>query len=173
MRALLPLAFLASGVGVAACARSVPVSSPAPVVADSAATTARVRAPGDLRPGMRIRYHLRDDPLGIRMGRVARVTSDTLWLTTRRALPVARLRRLDVSRGGMPAERRLIGGALVGGAIFGVLGALASPDTANHHMPAGAGERAALFGLYGFVTGGLVGAFLPGERWEPVPLPGR
>lgn len=104
---------------------------------------------------------------------VTRSTADTIWLASGRTVPVAGLRRLDISRGGASEMRRMAWGTVIGAGVGGILAALVPPDTANHHRPHTRGDMAILGALYGMIVGGGVGLLVPGESWEPVAPPQR
>ena len=159
--AALPLMVVA---GVAGCGRA---TSPTPL----SPSATRTRVPAALAPGTRVRYSMRGDEVGARTGRVARASADTLWLTSGSAVPITRLRRLDVSQGGPSDAIRIVRALAVGTAAGAGLGALVTPDSTNIHLPHTRGEAATLGALYGFIIGGVVGLVLPGERWDPVALP--
>jgi hypothetical protein len=122
----------------------------------------------ELPAGARIRYLTRGDWRGLRIDRVARATEDTVWLVSGRTLVVARLRRLDVSRGGASEMRRIGWGTTIGAGVGGIVGILVPRDTSNHHQPSTRRGRAILGASYGMLIGCVVGLFAPGERWEPV-----
>ena len=163
--------------GAAGCARTTgQARPPAPITTDAAPTDSsapRALSAADLAPGTRIRYHVRGDWRGLSTGRVARATSDTVWLEQDRPLVVAQLRRLDVSHGGVSEARGMARGAIAGATILGLLAALAPRDSSNHHQPPSRAGSAALGAMYGGMLGGIVGLFASGERWERVALPPR
>src|SRR5688500_16857785 len=157
---------------VSALACSRPASHPTqPVAQATTAEGAQNRlTPADLRPGTRIRYNTRNSLYGMRTGKVARASADTLWLDSSLwrlerggAVPVASLRRLDYSPAGNTKIRKVIWGAVIGGAVGAVVGASVPPKECDR-CPSGEpgpshasdyGFTPLLVGLYGAITGGL------------------
>jgi hypothetical protein len=175
-RALAVIALTLLLPGVSACARGIATApAPAPSVATPSPDPdgpAPELMPSALPIGARIRYHVHDDWLGLRTGKVGRATADTVWLANGRALPVSNLRRLELSLGGASVERRMAWGAGIGasvGVLTGVL--IPAPDTTGPANPPPRAAIAYIFATSAAVVGTIVGALLPGERWERVPLP--
>lgn len=151
--------------------------APAPVAAD----TARRAIPlAELADGSRIRYNMGDRWYGVRVARSRRLAGDTLWVDPgwflpHRAIPVARLRRLEFSANEKELERRMAWAIAIGaatGVIFGLT--LDAPDCDGcdrTQYPSESGDAAMLLGMYGAVLGALGGAVvLPAERWVKVEI---
>ena len=140
-----------------------------------AAPPAAAQAPVD--PGARVRV---DAPTVDGTFWVVAATRDTLVLQRDSAgpahrVPVAAIRRLDVSRGRRPPLARFGRGLLIGagiGAAVGVVSGLASGDDPQGFLSLTAEEKAVaggvLAGVGGATIGGLVGVLGRGERWERV-----
>ena len=155
--------------GTAGCARTSTQSTITPLPRSGLLT------PADVPAGTRVRYHVRDDWRGLRTGNVVRATRDTVWLAPDRPLPVARLRRLDVSLGGGPSEERRMGrGAMIGAAAGALVGAIVPRDSAGTRGAASRARYAGLGAMYGMFFGGVAALLLvDGEQWERVELPMR
>jgi hypothetical protein len=133
-----------------------------------------------LAPGARVRVSAPDliGP-GALIATVVAMRRDTLVLRTATGdappwtLPLERAEWLEVSRGrrGRGGQGALIG-LLTGVAVGGLLGAALSGGEDNPLQGAAVGIAVG-GGLVGFVVGGVIGSKSRGERWEPVPLPGR
>ncbi len=141
----------------------------------SAGLTAQERP--QVGPGTRVRITPTDDEAPRRIGTLARVTRDTLWLAPRAGAdpviaPRSGVRRLEVSLGRRShVARGALIGAIVGGAATGLfLAAFCSdPDTR-----CGADEVAKvglLLGLPPVALGTAIGLIASHERWAPVPWP--
>lgn len=104
-------------------------------------------------------------------GEVTRSTPDTLTVRPspdvgELAVPVAQIRRLDISRG-VPSRARSAVEAAIGGAIatslwFGLSYSLRDDDFGVNSR----GQAFALGAGAGFVVGGILGALAPTERWR-------
>lgn len=111
---------------------------------------------------------------------VIRVDVDTLTLESPssvgpRRLGVHSIRRLHVNRGPRSVGAGALRGAGMGlgvGAITGAIFGLASGDDEGSFIAFSAEQKALVFGvtfgLGGAALGGVLGAALPGERWERV-----
>ena len=154
--------------------------APRTAIRPEAPTDFVVHGPADLPAGTFVRYHVRGHWLGVRTGRVAEATADTLWLRdrdmlwrrTRRAVPVARLRDLAFTRTDYPKEDKVGVAMLAGGIVSWMLAAsLPPPDVVEAEAVEG------VLYLYSVAVGSLVTGIafalvLPGDTYEPVPLPG-
>jgi hypothetical protein len=149
---------------LAACAPSRVVTTPAPVP----------------EAGSHIRYSLRYDPYRFTKARLLSLDADSLaferfivgdrhaWVADR--VPTDSIARLQVriDRRGNAGR-----GALIGGGIGLVLGALCSLGDSDNWLQPTPGE-CFLSGIFtGVGTGLLVGALSRSDVWAPVPLPGR
>ena len=161
--------------GAVACARSaVMAPSPTPSAGAMVGSTrefpARELRPSDLTPGARIRYRIRDHWRGVRTGEVARATVDTVWLVDGRTLPVARLRRLDLSRGGATVERRMAWGAGIGAGVGALVGVIVAPGSPRSETAPPRGLGTFMLASTGMVYGALAGLLVPGEQWDPITI---
>ena len=109
-------------------------------------------------------------------GNVARVTSDSLYLTLPNAAGTVgidrlQIKKLAVSRGMQnPVESALvrgIGGAIVSGASSFIRYHLTPEDDRGRDS---AGESAAKSAAYGFGVGAFIGVLFPTEKWKKVRL---
>ena len=142
--------------------------------------TTRVRAQDTLTltPGARVRISAPDllGPEAL-IGNVLALRGDTLVVHKADAsgaglrLPLARVERLEVSRGGRSRGTTAAIGFLVGAAVGGLYGAAGHPGLAHTDIPE-EGETAIYAGVAG-LFGAAIGAALGGERWEHVPLSRR
>ena len=134
------------------------------------------QAPPGVNVGARIRVSTADIRKGI--GVVEAVTSDTLVFrpddaTTSVTIPIAALRRLEISRGASARKSSAWRGAKWGAAIGAGAGAI-SLGLQHEEVGGGSsvGEAAALGvwsgGLFGGAIGALVGAARATEQWERV-----
>jgi hypothetical protein len=143
---------------------------------------AEAQEPSALAPGARVRVAALGFITPV-TGSVVRVSGDSIWLLTKPdgsvlGVPLAALRRVEVSRGpntrGRTAARRAGAGLLIGGTIGAVLGA-ATYDPGAFIGPHDRGGNAlvggAVFGALGALGGALYGLAAPGERWTLVRLP--
>ena len=169
--AVLAMAVLAG----AACSRRAPQTAISPEPAPAFI----VNGPADLPTGTHVRYHTRGQWFGVHAGRVAAATADTLWLRdrdmlwrrTQRAVPVARLRDLQFTRTDYPKEDK-VGVAMLAGAIASwmLAASLPPPDATDEEaVPGALAFYSATFGS--LVTGVVFAVVVPGDRYEPVPLP--
>jgi hypothetical protein len=142
---------------------------------NAAAQRDTTRAVGPVAVGARVRLWERvasDVSIPV-TGRVERLAHDSITLAAESvATPVTlawpAVTRIEMSAGPQTGSRA--GGALKGGIIGAlggaVLGVIAG-NIANRNAPA--------FGVVGFVIGGAggaaIGAYTPGERWQPVTPP--
>lgn len=110
------------------------------------------------------------------VGTVTALSTDTLWIQQHKspntlAYRFATIGDLEVSRGRKSNFLPGLGyGALGGGLIFGMFGALSSNDSADSYMGPNALIGAAVGAGLGAVLGGVLGAASHGDRWEVVPL---
>lgn len=161
-----------------AASRSPRDVAPASVAAD---TVRRAIPLAELADGSRIRYNMGDRWYGVRVARSRRLAGDTLWVDPgwflpHRAIPVARLRRLEFSANEKELDRRMAWAVAIGAATGVILGlTLDAPDCdgcARTHYPTDSGDAAILLGMYGAVLGAVGGAIvLPAERWVRVDVP--
>ena len=165
-----------------ACSHAAPRPAGDVAPASVAADTVRRAIPlAELPDGSRIRYNMGDRWYGVRVARSKRVAADTLWVDTGwflpdRAIPVARLRRLEFSANEKELERRMNWAVAIGAATGVILGlTLDPPDCdgcARTHYPSESADAAVLLGMYGAVLGAVGGAIvLPAERWVRVDVP--
>jgi hypothetical protein len=150
-----------------ACARApMGTAHVTPVPAEPPASVAGLAA------GTHIRYWESGNQRGdFRTDRVARASSDSLWLISGGVVPVARLARLEANLGPRLSGRRLAWSVAIGAAVGATLGALAPRDMTRNPPPLPRGEAAVLGGLIGFVAGTVTWVVVsPSERWTPVPL---
>lgn len=149
---------------LAACAPSRVVTTPAPVP----------------EAGSHIRYSLHYDPDRFTKARMLSLDADTLaferlivgdrhaWVADR--VPTDSIARLQVRIGRRGNAGR---GALIGGGIGLVLGALCSLGDSDNWLQPTPGECVLSGILTGVGTGLLIGALSRSDVWAPVPLPGR
>ena len=176
-----------------ACSHAAPRPAGDVAPASVAADTVRRAIPlAELPDGSRIRYNMGDRWYGVRVARSKRVAADTLWVDTGwflpdRAIPVARLRRLEFSANEKELERRMNWAVAIGAATGVIIGpekpgtiqqlglTLDPPDCdgcARTHYPSESADAAVLLGMYGAVLGAVGGAIvLPAERWVRVDVP--
>ncbi len=109
-------------------------------------------------------------------GRVAALTTDTLYLELQGvAAPVpiqrASIKRIDRSLGVPSRPESAVRGA-VGAALWGAVLGLATgwPDWDDGRLERDAGDRAALGAATGAAIGFVLGAIFPSERWRRVRL---
>lgn len=134
------------------------------------------RTPADLPPGARIRYNTRDHWYGLRAARISRATADTIWLESGHPVPVAGLRRLEVSLTGDTKSGQVIWGGIIGAGVGAVIGASLKPSTCGDDCDGAAravppGAAAMIFGMCGGMIGLLGTSFIaPPEKWERIAL---
>ena len=126
----------------------------------------------EVRPGARVRI---EAPGVLARSYVATViarSADSITLASPESapltLPMARISRLEISRGSSRADGALLGTAW-GAGIGAALGALMSPSVNSCSQCSnrvGAGEVVAQMVIGGVVWGAGIGAILGRERWE-------
>ena len=166
-----------------ACSRAAsrPATEVAPVHA-TADTQKQLIPLAELSDGSRIRYNRSDRWYGRRVARVRRVEGDTLWLDLGwfrpdAAIPVATLRRLELSTNHKERERVAAWATGIGIATGVILGLTVDPpecgEGCDHtEYPGDRAAAAVLLGMYGAVAGMVAGwIVVPGEQWAKVEVP--
>jgi hypothetical protein len=131
-----------------------------------------------LTPGARVRVSAPDllGP-GALIGNVVALRGDTLVVRKADAgaaglhLPLARVERLEVSRGRRSRGTGAALGFLVGAAVGAAYGEAGHPGLG--HTDISEGGETAIYAGVGGLLGAAIGAVLGGERWKRVPLPRR
>lgn len=114
------------------------------------------------------------------IGTVAELTADTLKLKiakrpTLLAIPLATVKKLEISRGHIPRGKNVIKGGGIGllvGAGVGALVVLMFDDTSSNETPT-TGWMLLFGGIgggSGLVVGSVLGAGISTDRWEEIPL---
>ena len=149
------------------------VALAASLVINSSAMVAQQPAPR-LSSGQRVRITADSETL---IGTVAAVTADGVRITDgaqERAIPLASVRRIDVSKGVTSKGAGAKKGALRWGLIMAGIGAvslgLQHDDVGDDGASVGEAVALGLWsgGLFGGLIGAGVGAARAGERWEKV-----
>jgi hypothetical protein len=114
------------------------------------------------------------------IGTIAELTADTLKLkiverSTLLAIPLATVKKLEISRGHIPRGNNILKSAGIGlliGAGVGVLVGKALDDPSSNEMPASGWMLlgGTVGGGTGLVLGSVIGASSSTERWEKVSL---
>jgi hypothetical protein len=133
--------------------------------------------PANVAPGARVRVRLPEVqyqeaiPRGhLLRGRVSALAPDTLYLAITDsvgplAIPRPLIQRLDLSRGVPSRGANALRQGVISGALWALAFAVFSETDNGRHDT---GDAALLGGGVGFVTGAIMGALFPRERWKKV-----
>ena len=121
-----------------------------------------------LTPGTRVRSATQLAPDRSYAFTLERAERDTLWLPDGRRVALRDLAQLQVSAGRRSLGTGMIRGAMWGGALGGLLGAIPEGNPRAMVGPRTRAEGAALGAMVGITVGGLGGALFGRERWREV-----